>query len=560
VILFIGGIAVLQCLSWLAPLIIRMISLIMIGADVKLQHRAVVMVGGDFARSPRMQYHAVSLTQSRLFDVVSLVGIDEGNNLCEGLASTPNCTVDVGGLLALGRSGFLTSLVGAVEQYCPVRPLRWVVITAFRIITFILLFGLELRRVLTISVVAVRGHGRPAAGCVTIPCLVLCQTPPAVPFVILVKCVRAAVYVGIYVPLQWVVLPITGVLLGLTPGSTGSRRRREASLQTLCRSIKMCTAMQVMVDWHNFGFTLLEVDRRPTWVVQTYKFLEKHLCGGDVNLTVSKAMQRALSSAEGNTRIGPFRLVHPVHVLYDSAPSFFAPVSRQRAIQQLQLSKSGSAVSNAPQWFWNEASSTDCTGGVKRSGLVIVSSTSWGSDDDYSMVVDALRKLDACLMDPAVDLATRNVWLVVTGKGPTRKRFEEDVAAAGLSSAIVVSTVYFQSFIDYSTMLGAADVGLSVHFSSSGLDLPMKCVDMLGAGLPVAAVSYECIEELVTSESGWLFRDAETLYSLLRSFLCQSGNEALMRKAQFVQEHRERWEQSWDRVVKPLLISSHSQQ
>ena len=128
------------------------------------------------------------------------------------------------------------------------------------------------------------------------------------------------------------------------------------------------------------------------------------------------------------------------------------------------------------------------------STALIVSSTSWTPDEDFDMLLSALETYEKAL---ARGTSLPNILLAITGKGPLKERFDEKVRALEEGwKGVRVRTVWLEAEA-YPKLLGSAHLGLSFHASSSGLDLPMKVVDMFGAGLPVCALNFACLHELV---------------------------------------------------------------
>jgi beta-1,4-mannosyltransferase len=125
---------------------------------------------------------------------------------------------------------------------------------------------------------------------------------------------------------------------------------------------------------------------------------------------------------------------------------------------------------------------------------LLVSSTSWTADEDFSPLLTAIDEYAS-----ASDRSLPKLLILITGKGALRSAFDAEILKREKvwdTDRICVRTVFLAAE-DYPVLLGCADLGISMHSSSSGRDLPMKVVDMFGCGVPVLARDFAAIGELV---------------------------------------------------------------
>jgi beta-1,4-mannosyltransferase len=118
--------------------------------------------------------------------------------------------------------------------------------------------------------------------------------------------------------------------------------------------------------------------------------------------------------------------------------------------------------------------------------VLLVSSTSWTDDEDFSILLDALTKYDKNISNNNEN--DIKMLVIITGKGPNKSKYEEIISNLQLGHVKIITL--WLSAENYPLLLGSSDLGVSLHVSSSGFDLPMKVVDMFGANLPVAAIGF----------------------------------------------------------------------
>jgi beta-1,4-mannosyltransferase len=292
--------------------------------------------------------------------------------------------------------------------------------------------------------------------------------------------------------------------------------------------------VRFVVDWHNLGYTLLRL-RLGRWhpAVRLARWFERRdACRVDANLCVSRGLATFLQRRFG---------VDNARVLYDRPAAAFAPIGRaerERFRQALfgRLSVRGNVVG------------------------FVVCPTSWTEDEDFDVIVDAVLWLEERIRGWEATGAGRrfpDLVILVTGDGARRAKFERRFA--GLPARRIQLRTRWLEPEDYPRVVGSADLGLCLHRSSSGLDIPMKVADLFGAGVPVCALDYgACLAERVRhGDNGLLFSTArqlcDVLFDLFETF---PGDQQLLERlrAGARRAARPTWEEGWTLEAGPVLL------
>src|SRR6058998_3856417 len=250
--------------------------------------------------------------------------------------------------------------------------------------------------------------------------------------------------------------------------------------------------VRFVIDWHNLGYTLLRL-RLGRWhpAVRLARWLERRDARRvDANLCVSRGLAAFLESRFGVTQ---------ARVLYDRPAEVFVPMDRseRERFRQALFSRLG-----------------------VHAGVVgfIVCPTSWTEDEDFDLIIDAVPRLEERIRGwEAASPGRRfpDLVVLVTGDGARRAEFERRFA--GLPARRVHLRARWLEPEDYPRVVGSADLGLCLHRSSSGLDIPMKVADLFGAGVPVCALDYGIGlgERVRHGDNGLLFSTARQLADVL---------------------------------------------
>jgi beta-1,4-mannosyltransferase len=292
--------------------------------------------------------------------------------------------------------------------------------------------------------------------------------------------------------------------------------------------------VRFVIDWHNLGYSLLRL-RLGQWhpAVRLARWYERRDARRvEANLCVSRGLAAFLQTRFGVTN---------AHVLYDRPASAFTPIDRTEREQFRQALFARLGIRGGDVGF-------------------IVCPTSWTEDEDFDVAIEAVVRLEERIRGWEAAASGRrftDLVILVTGDGARRAEFERRFA--GLPARRIQLRARWLEPEDYPRVVGSADLGLCLHRSSSGLDIPMKVADLFGAGVPVCALDYgACLAERVRhGDNGLLFSKAvqlaDVLFDLFETFPAEQKLLDRLR-AGARKSARPTWEEGWRREARPVLL------
>ena len=298
----------------------------------------------------------------------------------------------------------------------------------------------------------------------------------------------------------------------------------------ICWIVCKLRSAKFIIDWHNYGYTILKVNNRPNFIVKIAEKYEKFFGKkSHMNFCVSQAEKRDLKKNFGIDAIClPDK---PLLGLFKFLTSEQAP----------ELYKKYKELNTLLD---------------KNRPILMISSTSWTPDEDFNMLLNSFIKTEEILNK---NNNLKKVLFLITGKGPMKENFMKKVNESNLK-IFNVKSIWLDSD-DYPKLLALCDLGICLHYSSSGIDLPMKVVDMFSACLPAAAIYYPTIEELVKNEeNGFTFRNEKELSKILKNAVEEISKNGKWEKLEKFRKklkkdlNEENWVAQWKNRVKKALI------
>lgn len=300
------------------------------------------------------------------------------------------------------------------------------------------------------------------------------------------------------------------------------------------------TGTKVIIDWHNLAFSILKLKYNGNqWnpLVLISMVIEFLSCrNATYHLTVTQAMKTFLVD---KFKLNPER----IFVLYDRPSLQFRPFQNGEKFPNRM-----EAIQNEP--FIKELIPKDFD--LDKGDKIIVTSTSFTPDEDIEVLLGALKIYENSYIkfDPTLP----KILCFITGKGPLKAKYMEQVKRDEQIWQRCHIEFIWLSAEDYPKLLQLCDYGISLHTSSSGLDLPMKILDMFGSGLPVISSNYPVLDELVKHNvNGLKFMDRRELHESL-IFAIKDTKISKTLKENALIESRNRWSNSWKTTMRKTKI------